>query len=112
MNEKAPAYIIDLKKNLKEDISGLKSTITKRMDKIDTKIEEIIEKQDSHFEAIGELKVKMTEMEKKQDIHFEAIGELKVQVTGIELSLKDKASHDYVREIEKRTGKLEKVVFV
>ena len=90
MIETAPKYIVEFKNELKEDIKKLEKTLVGRMGKMDVKINEIIE---------------------KQDVHFEAIGELKVQVTGIELSLKDKASHKYAKEIEKRTEKLEKVVF-
>ncbi|MEK7464060.1 MAG: hypothetical protein AAB610_03005 [Patescibacteria group bacterium] len=104
MNETTPKYIIELKNELKNNITGLKqefgelkTTLVNRIDKMDVKI--------------NKMDVKMDEIIEKQDIHFETIGELKVQVTGIELNLKNKANHDYVKEIEKRTDKLEKVVF-
>lgn len=111
MNETTPKYIIELKDELKKDITGLKqefgefrTILTDRIDIIDVKIDTLDTK-------VNKMDVKMDEIIEKQDVHFETIGELKVQVTGIELSLKDKANHKYVKEIEKRTEKLEKVVF-
>lgn len=118
MNETAPKYILELKNELKKDIGGfrqelkediltLKTTLTERMDKIDGKVS----KMEGQIGKMDGKLSKLDEIIENQEIHFEAIGELKVQVTGIELMLKKKANHEYVKEIEKRTEKLEKVVF-
>lgn len=59
----------------------------------------------------SEVKNQLDEVIENQDTHFEAIGELKVQVTGVEVILRKKADDSDVRDLEKRTNKLEKVVF-
>ena len=95
MREKTPIYIKELKEDLKNHI--------------DQKIENHVPK---YFKEFREhIDKKFDKIDEKLEIHFETIGEIKVQVTEISLNLRNKASHEYVKDIDKRTGKLEKTVF-
>lgn len=97
--------------DFKDEMSG-------RFDRIDGRLEVIddrLDKMDARFDGIDtrldRMDERLSRVEGKIDVHFETIGELKVQVTEIALSLKEKASVDYVRQIEERTEKIEGVVF-
>jgi hypothetical protein len=52
------------------------------------------------------------EVKEQQNLHFETLGEIKIQLTGIEKKLNTKADNSLVQDIEQRTGKLEKMIFV
>ena len=79
MPEKIPNYFLEFTK----DFKGFKTEIKDRLEKI----------------------------QEKQESHFEAIGEVKIQLTNIELKLDNKANKFYADGIDNRVEKLEKVVF-
>ena len=93
MIEKTPEYFVEFAKGFNE----FKKEVNQKFDSIDHRFDKI----DEEFEKVHE----------KLDTHFETIGELKVQVTCIDLMLKEKANHSYVKDIDNRVEKLEKVVF-
>lgn len=55
--------------------------------------------------------VQLVKIEDKLDSHFEAIGEVKVQIVEIGMLLKHKASKDELESLEHRTKSLEKLAF-
>ena len=104
MQEKEPLYFKEFRKELKHHLDDNFDRINKKFAKIDLQFAKI----DTQFTKIDQ---KFDKVHEKLDMHFETIGETKVQVTEINLNLKNKASHEYVKDVEKRTEKLEKVVF-
>jgi hypothetical protein len=93
MQEQVPNYF----KEFVMDFSEFKKNVTNRFDKVDDRLVKI----ESRLDIV----------EEKIDSHFEVIGEMKIQITDIHQSLPEKASHEYVVDIDKRTKKLEKLVF-
>ena len=81
----------------RNEFKDFRNEVNVRFDKIDKRFEKV----DKRFEKV----------EDKLDSHFETIGEVKIQVTGIEEMLRNKANHEYVKEIDERTKALERVAF-
>jgi hypothetical protein len=77
-------------RDFRGEFKEFKGEVNERFDKVDKRFEMVEDKLDSHFETIGEIKV---------------------QVTDIAILLREKASLEYVREIDERTKALEKVAF-
>ncbi len=97
--------------DFKDEMSGRFDKIDERLEVIDEKLEVVDTKLEVVDARLDKMDERLSRVEGKIDVHFETIGELKVQVTEIALSLKEKASVDYVRQIEERTEKIEGVVF-
>ncbi len=128
IEEKAPLYFIRFEESINkkfENIDKKFDSIDKKFNNIDRRFEIIDEKFDNidkKFGIIGgkfdkieirfdNLESKIDEIVAQQELHFETLGEMKIQLTSIEKKLNTEADNSVVENIEKRTEKLERVVF-
>src|SRR5574343_597933 len=99
--EKAPKYFADFV----TEFNGFRKDVYNRFDVIECDIHLLksrIDSIDSNLKIVIE----------KQDMHFETIGEMKVQITQINQKLDNKANQFFVDGIDLRLNRLEKEMVV